>query len=87
MEIKKLSVFRITEDGELIEKLLGIDDVPVPGSRFLVIESNAEFTEAILENYHGEFDLEDEGVYFPTEEFKKIAKCEGMIARGKVNTF
>ena len=87
MKIEKFSVFQLTDDSELIEKVLGDDDVPVPGSRFLVIESDAETTEAILENYHGEFDLEDESAYFPTEELKKIAKFEGTIARGRVNTF
>jgi len=35
MKIEKFSVFQITEDVDLIEKLLGDDDVPFPGSRFL----------------------------------------------------
>jgi hypothetical protein len=87
MKIEKFSVFRITEDRDLIEKLLGDDDVPNPGSRFLVIESDSETTEAILENYDGEFDLEDESAYFTTKHFKKLAEFEGMIARGRVNTF
>lgn len=87
MKIEKFSVFKITEDAELIEKVLGNDDVPNPGSRFLVIESDSETTEAILENYHGEFDLEDDPAYFSTKQFKKIAKFEGTIARGRVNNF
>jgi hypothetical protein len=87
MKIEKFSVYKITEDSELIEKLLGDDDVPNPGSRFLVIESNAEHTVAIFENYNGEFDLEDDQAYFSTKYFKKLAEFEGMIARGRVNTF
>jgi hypothetical protein len=87
MKIEKFSVYKITEDSELIEKLLGNDDVPHPGSRFLVIGSDAEHTVAILENYNGEFDLEDDQAYFSTKHFKKLAEFEGMIARGSVNTF
>jgi hypothetical protein len=93
MKIEKFSVFRITEDSELIEKLLGDDDAPNPGSRFLVlsvIKSNSPSlsqVEAILENFNGEFDLEDDPAYFSLADFKKIAEFEGMIARGKVNTF
>ena len=87
MKIEKFSVFQITEDADLIEKLLGDDDVPFPGSRFLVIESDGETVQAILENFHGEFDLEDNQAYFSTKHFKKLAEFEGMIARGIVNTF
>lgn len=87
MKIEKFSVFKITEDAELIEKVLGNDDVPNPGSRFLVIESDSETTEAILENYHGEFDLEDESAYFSTKQFKKLAEPHGMLVRGRVNNF
>ena len=86
MKIEKFSVFQITEDADLIEKLLGDDDVPFPGSRFLVIESDGETVEAILENFHGEFDLEEDNLaYFEIEDFKKLAKFEGMISRGRVN--
>ena len=88
MKIEKFSVFQITEDIDLIEKLLGDDDVPFPGSRFLVIESDGETVEAILENFHGEFDLEEDNLaYFEIEDFKKLAKFEGMISRGSVNIF
>ena len=88
MKIEKFSVFQITEDVDLIEKLLGDDDVPFPGSRFLVIESDGETVEAILENFHGEFDLEEDNLaYFEIEDFKKLAKFERMISRGSVNTF
>ena len=87
MKIEKFSVFRITEDSELIEKLLGNDDVPYPGSRFLVVETDSETTEAILENYSGEFDLEDDRAYFLTKNFKELAKFEGVIDRGKVKAF
>jgi hypothetical protein len=93
MKIEKFSVFKITEDSELIEKILGDDDVPAPGSRFLVlsvIKSNSPYlsqVEAILENLNGEFDLEDGPAYFSLAVFKKISEFEGMIARGKVNTF
>ena len=85
MKIEKLSVFQITNDEDLIEKLLGNDDVPFPGSRFLVIESDGETVEAILENFHGEFDLEEDNLaYFEIEDFKKLAKFEGMISGGRV---
>lgn len=88
MKIEKFSVFQITEDVDLIEKLLGDDDAPLPGSRFLVIESDGETVEAILENFHGEFDLEEDNLaYFEIEDFKKLAKFEGMASRGRVNTF
>jgi hypothetical protein len=87
MKIEKFSVFRITEDSELIEKLLGNDDVPYPGSRFLVIESDSKTTTAILENYNEEFDLEDDRADFWTKDFKKLAKFEGMIGRGRVKVF
>lgn len=87
MKIQKFSVFKITDDSELIEKVLGEDDVPYPGSRFLVIEVNKDEIEAILEDCDGEFDLEENSTYFSVKSFKKIAKFEGMIARGKVNTF
>jgi hypothetical protein len=88
MKIEKFSVFQITEDVDLIEKLLGDDDVPSPGSRFLVIESDGETVQAILENFHGEFDLDEDNLaYFSTKHFKKLAEFEGMIARGRVNTF
>jgi len=88
MKIEKFSVFQITEDADLIEELLGDDDVPSPGSRFLVIESDGETVEAILENFHGEFDLDEDNLaYFEIEDFKKLAKFEGMISRGRVNTF
>ena len=92
-KIKKFSVFKITEDEELIEKVLGNDDIPRPGSRFLVldvIKSNSPHlsqVEAILEDCDGEFDLEEEAVYLSVANFKKIAQYEGMICRGKVNTF
>jgi hypothetical protein len=92
-KIQDFSVFKITDDEELIEKVLGNDDVPSPESRFLVlsvIKSNSprlSQVEAILENYNGEFDLEDEPAYFSLADFKKIAEFEGMIARGRVNTF
>ena len=88
MKIEKFSVFQITEDVDLIEKLLGDDDVPFPGSRFLVIESDGETVKAILENFHGEFDLEEDNLaYFEIEDFKKLAKFERIISRGRVNTF
>ena len=88
MKIKKFSIFQITEDVDLIEKLLGDDDVPFPGSRFLVIESDGKTVEAILENFHGEFDLEEDNLaYFEIKNFKKLAKFEGMISRGRVNIF
>ena len=88
MKIKKFSIFKITEDVDLIEKLLGDDDVPFPGSRFLVIESDGKTVEAILENFHGEFDLEEDNLaYFEIKNFKKLAKFEGMISRGRVNIF
>jgi hypothetical protein len=84
MKIEKFSVFQITDDSDLIEKLLGDDDVPVPGSRFLVIESDKDNVEAILENFNGNFDLEDGRAYFPTKEFKKLATFEGIITSGEV---
>ena len=84
--IEKFSVFQITNDEDLIEKLLGDDDVPNPGSRFLVIESDKDTVEAILENFHGSFDLEDGRAYFPTKEFKKLTTFEGIIASGTVST-
>ena len=88
MKIEKFSVFQVTEDVDLIEKLLGNDDVPFPGSRFLVIESDGETVEAILENFHGEFDLEEDNLaYFEIKNFKKLAKFEGMISGGRVNIF
>ena len=88
MKIEKFSVFQVTKDVDLIEKLLGNDDVPFPGSRFLVIESDGETVEAILENFHGEFDLEEDNLaYFEIKNFKKLAKFEGMISRGRVNNF
>ena len=86
MKIEKFSVFQITNDEDLIEKLLGNDDVPNPGSRFLVIESDKDTVEAILENFHGNFDLGDGRAYFPTKEFKKLTTFEGIIASGKVTT-
>jgi len=86
MKIEKFSVFQITEDADLIEKLLGDDDVPFPGSRFLVIESDGETVQAILENFHGEFDLDEDNLaYFSIADFKKIAKFEGTISKGRVN--
>ena len=84
MKIEKFSVFQITEDADLIEKLLGDDDVPIPGSRFLVIESDKDNVEAILENFNGNFDLEDGRAYFPTKEFKKLTTFEGIITSGEV---
>ena len=85
MKIEKFSVFQVTKDVDLIEKLLGNDAVPFPGSRFLVIESDGETVEAILENFHGEFDLEEDNLaYFEIEDFKKLAKFEGMISGGRV---
>ena len=85
MKIEKFAVFQVTEDVDLIENLLGNDDVPFPGSRFLVIESDGETVEAILENFHGEFDLEEDNLaYFEIEDFKKLAKFEGMISGGRV---
>jgi hypothetical protein len=93
MKIENFSVFQITENEELIEKVLGEDDVPFPGSRFLVLQviksnsPNLSQVEAILEDINGEFDLEDEPAYFSVANFKKIANFEGMICRGKVNTF
>ena len=89
MKIEKFSVFQITNDEDLIEKLLGDDEeLPNPGSRFLVIESDKDTVEAILENFHGEFDLEEDNLaYFEIEDFKKLAKFERMISRGSVNTF
>jgi hypothetical protein len=87
MKIKKFSVFQITDVSERIEKILGNDDVPFPGSRFLVlqvIKSNSPYlsqVEAILEDINGEFDLEDEPAYFSVSNFKKIANFEGMICR------
>jgi len=84
MKIEKFSVFQITDDSDLIEKLLGDDDVPVPGSRFLVIESDKDNVEAILENFNGNFDLEDGRAYFPTKEFKKLTTFEGSITSGEV---
>ena len=86
MKIEKFSVFQITEDADLIEKLLGDDDVPFPDSRFLVIESDGETVQAILENFHGEFDLDEDNLaYFSIADFKKIAKFEGTISKGRVN--
>jgi hypothetical protein len=88
MKIEKFSVFQITEDADLIEKLLGDDDVLFPGSRFLVIESDGETVQAILENFHGEFDLDEDNLaYFSIADFKKIAKFEGTISKGRVNNF
>ena len=87
MKIEKFSVFKITDDEELIEKVLGDDDVPYPGSRFLVVESDKESVEAILEDFNGKFDLSEDRAYFPIEDFEKIAKYESTIGRGKVNTF
>jgi hypothetical protein len=84
MKIEKFSIFQITDDSDLIEKLLGDDDVPVPGSRFLVIESDKDNVEAILENFNGNFDLEDGRAYFPTKEFKKLTTFEGLITSGEV---
>jgi len=84
MKIEKFSIFQITDDSDLIEKLLGYDDVPVPGSRFLVIESDKDNVEAILENFNGNFDLEDGRAYFPTKEFKKLTTFEGIITSGEV---
>jgi len=84
MKIEKFSVFQITDDSDLIEKLLGDDDVPFPGSRFLVIESDKDAVEAILENFNGNFDLEDGRAYFPTKEFKKLTTFEGIITSGEV---
>ena len=92
-QIEKFSVYQITEDEELIEKMLGDDDVPLPGSRFLVLEiikSNSDYlsqVEAVLEDCDGEFDLEGDTAYFSVANFKKIANYEGTICRGKVNTF
>ena len=87
MKIEKFGVYRITKDSDLIEKFLGNDDVPFPESRFLVAESDNETVEAILEDFNGKFDLEENRAYFPTKAFKKIAEFEGMLARGKVNSF
>ncbi len=84
MKIEKFSVFQVTDDSDLIEKLLGDDDVPFPGSRFLVIESDKDNVEAILENFNGNFDLEDGRAYFPTKEFKKLTTFEGIITSGEV---
>ncbi len=87
-KIEKFSVFKITDDEELIEKVLGDDDTPLPGSRFLVLNVyKGTQVEAILEDCDGEFDLEDPPAFFTTKSFKKIAQYEGMICRGKVNTF
>jgi hypothetical protein len=92
MKIEKFGIYKITGDSELIEKLLGNDDAPFPESRFLVlsvIKSNSprlSQVEMILENFYGEFDLEQEPVYLSVENFKKIAEFKGMIARGKVNS-
>jgi len=87
MKIKKFSVFQITDDSELIEKILGNDDTPVPGSRFLVIDTDKTWVDVILEDYNGEFDLEGEPTSFALKDFKKIAECHGTICRGKVNSF